>query len=144
MLIIDEPEVALHPNAVRSASRYLYALARDPAWQVMLTTHSPLFLNPLEDHTTIVRLERTVTNPSPRTYKSDEVSFTVDEKENLKLLNRFDQGLAEMFFRQLPVIIEGDTEYAAFEAIMQNNAHQYPVNSRPVLVRAHGKFTMSK
>ncbi len=41
MLIIDEPEVGLHPNAIRAASDYLYALADDPSWQVMLATHSP-------------------------------------------------------------------------------------------------------
>lgn len=58
MLLIDEPEIGLHPNAIRAASEYLYSLADDDMWQVMLTTHSPQFVNPLEDHTTIVRLVR--------------------------------------------------------------------------------------
>jgi predicted ATP-dependent endonuclease of OLD family len=51
MLLIDEPEVALHPNGIRAASQYLYELAKDISWQVMLTTHSPLFINPFEDNT---------------------------------------------------------------------------------------------
>jgi len=148
MLLIDEPEVALHPSAIRAASDYLYDLAKDPAWQVMLATHSPLFLNPLQDHTTIVRLSRSETNPTPHTFRVDSVSFFDDEKEeerakeNLKMLNRFDTGLAEMFFGQRPVLIEGDTEFAAFEAIMNMYPDKYPVGERPVLVRARGKYTL--
>ena len=59
MLLIDEPEIALHPNAVRAARKHLYELAEEDGWQVMLSTHSPAFIDPLSDHTTIVRLSRT-------------------------------------------------------------------------------------
>lgn len=142
MLLIDEPEVALHPNAIRAASRYLYGLTDDRTWQVILATHSPLFIDPLHDHTTIVRLARSEVNPTPRTYRSDSVEFSPDDKENLKILNRFDQGLAEMFFGQLPVLVEGDTEYAAFEFLMNRYPDQFPISCKPVLVRARGKHTM--
>ncbi|WP_236730525.1 AAA family ATPase, partial [Pseudomonas amygdali] len=53
LLLIDEPENALHPMAARAAQRHLYKLAENPDWQIMLTTHSPYFINALEDHTTI-------------------------------------------------------------------------------------------
>jgi len=142
MLLIDEPEIALHPNAIRAASRYLYSLTDDRAWQAMLATHSPLFIDPLHDHTTIVRLARSQANPTPKTYRSDSVTFSPDEKENLKILNRFDQGLAEMFFGQLPMLVEGDTEYAAFELLMNKYTDQFPISRKPVIVRARGKHTM--
>jgi predicted ATP-dependent endonuclease of OLD family len=142
MLLIDEPEIALHPNAIRAASKYLYGLSEDSSWQVMLATHSPMFIDPLHDHTTIVRLNRSEANPSPKTYRSDSVTFSSDDKENLKILNRFDQGLAEMFFGQLPVVIEGDTEYAAFETLMNKYPDQFPISRKPVLVRARGKHTI--
>jgi putative ATP-dependent endonuclease of the OLD family len=142
MLLIDEPEVALHPNAIRAASRYLYSLTDDRTWQVILATHSPLFIDPLHDHTTIVRLARSEANPTPRTYRSDSVKFSDDDKENLKMLNRFDQGLAEMFFGQLPVLVEGDTEYAAFELLMNEYPDEFPLSRKPVLIRARGKHTM--
>lgn len=142
MLLIDEPEIALHPNGIRAASKYLYELANDPSWQVILTTHSPLFINPFEDHTTIVRLSRNEGNPIPNTYRSDEVKFSEKEIENLKLLNTFDQNLSEMFFGQYPIIIEGDTEYAAFETIMRMNVDKYHINCRPILIRARGKYTI--
>jgi len=142
MLLIDEPEVGLHPSAIRAASHYLYQLADDPAWQVMLTTHAPSFIDPLKDHTTIVRLSRTQANPTPHTYRAEEVAFSEDEKENLKMLNRFDQGLAEMFFGQYPILVEGDTEFACFEYLMARDPQQFPTASRPVLVRARGKYTL--
>ena len=144
MLLIDEPEIALHPNAVRAASKYLYGIAKDESWQVMLTTHSPQFINPLEDHTTIVRLERNDKYPTPKTFRSDSIRFDdVEEKENLKLLNRFDVNLAEMFFGQYPIIVEGDTEFAAFEYIINNYQDDFNISTRPVVVRAHGKYTIA-
>lgn len=140
MLLIDEPEVALHLNAIRAASNYLYELALDPAWQVIITTHSPWFLDPFQDHTTIVRLERSEEKPTPLTYKPNEVKFSNDDKENLKLLNRFDYSLSEMFFGQHPIIIEGDTEFTAFEYILRKEAYSF--HDWPLLVRARGKYTI--
>lgn len=142
MLLIDEPEIALHPNGIRAASKYLYDLAKDNSWQVMLTTHSPLFINPFEDNTTIVRLTRNNGNPSPLTYRSDSIEYTTDEKEQLALLNSFDQNLAEMFFGQHPIIVEGDTEFASFQKLMELNAEKYPISNRPLIIRARGKFTI--
>jgi hypothetical protein len=142
MLLIDEPEVGLHPSAIRAASQYLYQLADDPVWQVMLTTHAPSFIDPLKDHTTIVRLSRTQASPTPNTYRSETVVFSDNEKENLKMLNRFDLGVAEMFFGQYPVLVEGDTEFASFEWLMAHNPEKFPTATRPILVRARGKHTL--
>ena len=142
MLLIDEPEIALHPNGIRAASKYLYELAKDKSWQVMLTTHSPLFINPFEDNTTIVRLTRDNGNPSPLTYRSDSIEYTSDEKYKLILLNSFDQNLAEMFFGQHPIVVEGDTEFASFQKIMDLDPEKYPISLRPIIIKARGKFTI--
>jgi len=142
MLLIDEPEIALHPNGIRAASKYLYDLSKDNSWQIMLTTHSPLFVNPFEDNTTIVRLSRNEGSPSPKTYKSETISFSEDEKQQLTLLNTFDQNLAEMFFGQYPIIVEGDTEFASFQKVMSLENDKYPLSSRPLIVKARGKYTI--
>lgn len=142
MLLIDEPEIALHPSAIRAARRYLYDLAKDEGWQVMLTTHSPLFIDPTEDHTTIVRLDRTGDRLSPQTFQSSASGFDGDDREQLKMLLKFDSGLAEMFFGGFPIVVEGDTEFAAFEAIMELHSDGYPVETRPLIIRARGKDTI--
>lgn len=46
-----------------------------------------------------------------------------------------------MFFGQYPILIEGDTEYTAFNYIMKKRGEKYPVSLRPLLVRARGKYT---
>jgi hypothetical protein len=58
------------------------------------------------------------------------------------MLNRFDQGLAEMFFGQYPILIEGDTEFAAFEQIMNQDRDAQQISERPILVRSRGKDTL--
>lgn len=145
MLLIDEPEIALHPSAIRAASRYLYALAQDSSWQVMMTTHSPAFVNPIEDHTTIIRLDRNQRCLTPHIYRSDTVQFSDNaeenkrDKETLKMLNKFDSGVAELFFGQYPILVEGDTEFTAFEGIMNKIPSEYPLSERPAIIRARGK-----
>jgi hypothetical protein len=52
---------------------------------------------------------------------------------------QFDQSLAEMFFGGYPIVVEGDTEYAAFAKLMLTNGMEYPIDARPLIVRARGK-----
>lgn len=139
ILLIDEPENALHPMAARAAQAHLYALAKHPDWQVLLTTHSPYFINPLEDHTTIARMERSADGRivSPRLYIADEAQFSPEEKSSLQALQLMDVGFSEIFFGSYPILVEGDTEHAAFIAAAIKNAHD--LAGKVSIIRARGK-----
>ncbi|WP_322068204.1 ATP-dependent nuclease [Paraburkholderia bannensis] len=141
LLLIDEPENALHPMAARAAQRHLYRLAESPDWQVLMTTHSPYFVNPFEDHTTIVRLERTSDGAdapiAPMTYRSDSITFEGDEKQRLQALQNIDPSFAEVFFGSYPILVEGDTEHAAFIAAIVEK--QQELMDRATVIRARGK-----
>ncbi|QVN18588.1 ATP-dependent nuclease [Burkholderia pyrrocinia] len=141
LLLIDEPENALHPMAARAAQRHLYKLAESADWQVMMTTHSPYFINPLVDHTTIIRLERGGEDNggviTPKTYRSDFIEFQGDEKKRLQALQHVDPSLAEIFFGSYPIVVEGDTEHAAFIASILERQHDHI--DRVTVVRARGK-----
>lgn len=141
LLLIDEPENALHPMAARAAQRHLYKLAESPDWQVMMTTHSPFFINPFEDHTTIVRLERAMDENDlpiePKTYRSDLIAFEGDDKRRLQSLQHIDPSFAEIFFGSYPVLVEGDTEHAAFMAAIIERQHE--LMERVTVIRARGK-----
>ncbi|WP_082512117.1 AAA family ATPase [Rhizobium sp. Root1204] len=146
LLLIDEPENALHPMAARAAQRHLYKLAESPDWQVLMTTHSPYFINPFEDHTTIVRLERTVdqkavTVVSPRTYRSDRIVFDGDDKQRLQALQQIDPSFAEIFFGSYPILVEGDTEHAAFMASVVEKQHE--LINEVTIIRARGKAILT-
>lgn len=139
ILLIDEPENALHPLAARAAQRQLYELAGQPEWQVMMTTHSPLFVNPAVDHTTILRLEREAdeNNFAPRTFRTDEVGFTGEEKDILKAIQEMDPTFCEVFFGTYPIIVEGDTEHAAFIAAVFEAGHE--LIDQVTIIKARGK-----
>ncbi|WP_295909737.1 AAA family ATPase [uncultured Xanthomonas sp.] len=139
LLLIDEPENALHPMAARAAQKHLYKLAESPDWQVMMTTHSPYFINPFEDHTTIIRLERDDEGEiaSPKTYRSDEITFQGEEKQWLHAMQQLDPSLAEIFFGSYPILVEGDTEHAAFIAAILEKQHE--LANKVTVVRARGK-----
>jgi predicted ATP-dependent endonuclease of OLD family len=143
MLLIDEPETALHPSAVRAAKEYLYTLATESGWQVMLSTHHPAFVDPLKDHTTIVRLHRIEAYLPPNVYRSTNIKFDEEEVENLKALMLFDSNVSEMFFGDRVIIVEGDTEFAAFHEGMRINEIDYPINQHPLIIRARGKATVA-
>lgn len=108
ILLMDEPENALHPMAARAAQAHLYELGKHPDWQVLLTTHSPYFINPLEDHTTIARMQRSTDGKSlsPRLYVADEANFSLDEKDNLQALQLTDIGFAEIFLGVIQLLLK--------------------------------------
>jgi putative ATP-dependent endonuclease of the OLD family len=140
LLLLDEPENGLHPMASRKAQQHLYRLADDPDWQVMLTTHSPFFVNPLEDHTTIVRLERSPGKDgtiSTKTFRAREVEFDSITKRNLQAIQNMDVGFSEIFFGSYPILVEGDTEHAAFLAAIIESNHE--LAGTATVVRARGK-----
>ncbi|MBL8003548.1 MAG: AAA family ATPase [Candidatus Kapabacteria bacterium] len=141
VLLIDEPEICLHPNAIRDASNVLYDLPSNSNWQVMVTTHSPIFIDFSRDNTTIVRVERKENGDINGTtvFRPDKVKLSNDDKQNLKLLNLCDPYVAEFFFGGNIIIVEGDTEYTAFKYIQSKNPNQY----RDIhIIRARGKATI--
>jgi len=142
LLLIDEPEICLHPAAIRDACNALYALpAPDNKWQVMLTTHSPIFIDFSKDNTTIVRVEKESDGGIKGTtiFRPDKAKLSSDDQQNLKLLNICDPYVAEFFFGGRIVVVEGDTEYTAFSYVRSQNPNEY----RDVqIIRARGKATI--
>jgi putative ATP-dependent endonuclease of OLD family len=141
VLLLDEPELCLHPSAVRDACNVLYSLPQDGTWQVMVTTHSPAFIDLSRNNTSIVRVERAQNGTVSGTtiFRPERARLSEDDKERLKLLNMYDPYVAEFFFGGRTIIVEGDTEYAAFREVIA----ELPEKFRNVhVVRARGKYTI--
>lgn len=140
VLLLDEPEICLHPAAIRDACRVLYDLAANgTGWQVMVTTHSPTFIDVSRDNTTVVRVERLANGSISGTtvFRPDTVKLSDNDKQLLKLLNQWDPYVGEFFFGGRTVVVEGDTEYSSFREITEEDPKKY----RDVhIVRARGKF----
>lgn len=141
LLLIDEPELCLHPNAIREACNLLYELPETGNWQVMVTTHSPIFIDFSKDNTTIIKVEKEDNGDIVGTtvFRPDKVNLDDEDKRNLKLLNLCDPYVAEFFFGGKVIVVEGDTEYTAFNYIKRNKPELY---NNINVIRARGKATI--
>lgn len=139
VLLMDEPEICLHPSAIREARSVLYDLPEGGNWQVMITSHSPIFIDLSRDNTTIVRVFRGEADSVESTtlYRPERAKLDDDDdKKNLKMLNICDPYLNEFFFGGRQVIVEGDTEYTAFSIIRDMYIDEY---KDVQIIRARGK-----
>lgn len=138
VLLLDEPEICLHPSAIREARSVLYDLPGSGNWQVMLTSHSPIFIDLSKDNTTIIRVFRDEMSAVKSTtlYRPNRANLDDDDKKNLKLLNVCDPYLHEFFFGGRQIIVEGDTEYTAFSIIKDEFPDLY---GDIQIIRARGK-----
>lgn len=113
ILLIDEPEAFLHPPTIRGAREALYAFALDnPDWQVIATTHSPIFIDLSKDHTTIIRVENRPGGVE-HVVSTDKVSFDAQERERLQMVRACNPVVNEFFFYDDIVLVEGPTEQVA-------------------------------
>jgi len=120
VLLIEEPELYLRPQA----QRYFYRLLRALAFggnQVIYSTHSPAFLNVarLEELVLVRRDESTthVVEPTP-----------VDPEEEFRLFSEFDAERSELFLARAAILVEGTTEKFAlpfvFRALGYDSDHE--------------------
>ncbi|HFC29963.1 MAG TPA: ATP-dependent endonuclease [Oceanospirillales bacterium] len=117
ILLLDEPEINLHPSIIRSARKAIYALAEVEGWQVMCTTHSPIFIDLTNDHTTLIKVSNTPEGVYH--FQTDKSSFSDEEKENMKMLNKCCPTVNEFFFYESSILVEGDTEYLAYQYLIE-------------------------
>jgi len=141
ILLIDEPEICLHPSAIRDACKVLYDLPQTSNWQVMTTTHSPQFIDLSRDNTTIIRVDKQNTGEIAGTtlFRPVSAKLSLDDKENLKMLNIYDPYVGEFFFGGKVIIVEGDTEYTAFRHIISVKSQDFKDIH---IIRARGKSTI--
>ncbi|MCP4985749.1 MAG: AAA family ATPase [Colwellia sp.] len=119
VLLLDEPEINLHPSIIRAARKAIYALAEVEGWQVICTTHSPIFIDLTQDHTTLIKVSNTASGIYY--FQTDKAHFSSQEKDNLKMLNRCCPTVNEFFFYDNSILVEGDTEYLAYQHIIEDS-----------------------
>lgn len=107
ILLIEEPEVYLHPHA----RRYFYNLLKELANlnnQVFYTTHSTEFVS-LPDYESLCIVRK---KPVEGTELNQVQGLNIQpaSKDELKLLTQFDARRNELFFARKVMLVEGDAE----------------------------------
>ncbi|GAB6991805.1 ATP-dependent nuclease [Paenibacillus pini] len=133
LLLIDEPEAFLHPDAVRALSRSLYQIGKK--MPLMISTHSPILIDLSREHTSI-QVFRVGEKEAIQLFKSVSKQFDDDDLANMKILNYVDSYVNEFFFADKVVIVEGDTEYIAFKHLAKEKGYNIHI------IRARGKATI--
>jgi energy-coupling factor transporter ATP-binding protein EcfA2 len=88
LLLLDEPETSLHPGAQEKLTEHLLRLVNEKHIQVIISTHSPTFVQLLPTEALVV-LDETSTGVAPRPFPTKASAFErlgVVDKEKITIL----------------------------------------------------------
>lgn len=129
---LDMPELHLHPHSQRLLLGILKEYSKNN--QVLIVTHSPLFLESKEiDNIVIVREQKgaTIVTQLPENY--------FDKEERIKLQRHLDASNKEFFFSRASLVVEGETEVGAMPIFSKALGKDFDIHGIS-LVRAGKHF----
>lgn len=130
VVLIEEPELYLRPQAQRYLYRLLHELA-SAGNQVVYSTHAPAFVNVarLEELALVTRNERgtLVVQPGP-----------LPGGDAFRVMSEFDAERSELFFGDVAVLVEGRTEKLALPHVFRALGHD-PDRAGISIVECGGK-----
>lgn len=150
-LAIEEPELFQHPTQARVFSKVLRDLAQDPkgGLQVMYATHSPYFIDP-KYFDQVRRVTRR--QSSPEAHPSVAIYAASIDKVTTRLAGyrddeavraRWDQvctrNLAEAFFAEAVVLVEGDTDKGVLDGMSRREGQRQLEADGITITEAWGK-----
>lgn len=118
VLLVEEPELYLHPQMERLMRDVLYRLSAQHGMQVACCTHSPVFLDIAERYRAIVRMSKLPSGDvSCQQVTQDLFPSPGDrgERERLQTVGRFHPTVNELFFARNVVLFEEFSAIAAIE-----------------------------
>ncbi len=113
VLLIEEPELNIHPHGVRKIAKDLNTLAGLANQQVLLCTHSPHFVD-LANAEAITLVHKTTAEEGTKTRQcGSPLAAGADAELKRKQFNAatyFNPDRSELFFAEKIILVEGPTE----------------------------------
>jgi len=112
ILVVEEPELFLHPHAQRAMARKLTDLAADDRHQVVVCSHSTHFLSLADERYRSIRIVARdgAQQTTIRQCRESLEAIAGDQRKQFNLAQWVNQDRAELFFARLVVLVEGPTE----------------------------------
>lgn len=144
ILLFEEPELFLHPHLMRRMSDALKTISQSDQYQVIISTHSPVFVDVANDPQSLaifrkndqVNVTQLVTDP----FQGKE-----SERETLRAMLNFHPTVCEAFFANRTVLVEGDSELAVLNhssELIQKYGIQLEEIRDTTIVSCAGKWTI--
>ena len=136
LLLIDEPELFLHPQAIEQIRASLKTLAQN-GYQVVFSTHSPFMIEQNDiPITNIVRKDELGTRVEVRLKEAIEKVLNDNEAQARLLFDTYNLG--QILFSDRVLIAEGDTEKHVLPSLFQSITNKTLGESKLALVIATG------
>lgn len=143
LLLIDEPELYLHPTAVELVREALRSLS-ESGYQVVFTTHSPQMVSIDSIADTLIIRKRAVGGtyclPTIRTAVARVVTGARHQAETLFEF----QNAAQVLFSDRVLLIEGKTENRLLPLIARLEGYVVPGEGAVALIPLHGSPNIPK
>ncbi|MEZ5537705.1 MAG: ATP-binding protein [Thiolinea sp.] len=140
LLLIDEPELFLHPQAIEQIRGSLKILANQ-GYQVVFSTHSPFMIDQADiPITNIVRKNNDGTKVESRLKEAIENVLNDNESQARLLFDTYNLG--QILFSDMVLIAEGDTEKNILPTLFQSVTGKTLGESKLALVIATGSLNI--
>jgi|GEM_PF-1588374 len=134
IILIDHPEVHLHPHAERNLSTLI---DESEDTQILLITHSPYFVN-IDKKRRILRVSQK--NSQSEVHTIEPEYFT--DKEYSKFEYLLDIRSKEIFFARKVLLVEGPTELGAIPVFAKTEKYSFDKNGISI-INVGGKSNLS-
>lgn len=129
LILVDEPELHLHPRWQRMFLRLFNELSPERNNQFIIATHSPVFVAP----ETVQNVTRTYRKPNEGSYKVSlrDMDSLPEKKKLVRMINS--QNNERLFFADKVILVEGITDRIVFGSLVEKGV-EYFRDSRSIEV----------
>lgn len=139
LIIIDEPELHLHPKWIRLLLDVFMELSTKTGNQFLISTHSPIFINE-ESYSHIIRIYKDQNDISRCVSLQEQPELNI--KDALHIINSTNNE--KMFFADGVVMVEGITDRLVFQKIFEEVKAEKNIQKTIEIIEIHGKANREK